>query len=101
MYGGDGSAKGGGVMGEHSPGPWRANWGQILDLNGLVVADLGQRVTEMEHGKDRVLAVDARLIAAAPELLQIARDLQVADETWIHEVERRAKALVRRIEGEE
>lgn len=80
-------------MSEHSPGPWQVIGNpptEILSMadteEGSVIAD-----TQLMHGEPtpRQLA-DARLIAAAPEMLALLSDLQddlvryskMASEAW-------------------
>lgn len=53
-------------MSGHTPGPWRTNkldWRAVEDSQGLIVADV--RTPPSEGGRE-----DARLIAAAPDLLE-------------------------------
>lgn len=50
-------------MGKHTPGPWS------VDFYGDVVAN-GEDVARVATGDDRA-AADARLIAAAPDLLAV------------------------------
>lgn len=48
----------------HTPPPWRDDCGEIVDRNGLGVADVWWRPNEAEG------EANARLIVAAPELLE-------------------------------
>ncbi len=75
-----------------SPGPFRViERVYIDDANGDEVANV---VSE-----DEFVDGNAKLFVEAPILLQIVRDILVADETWIHDVERRAKAALARIDS--
>lgn len=101
-------------MSARSPGPWR-RWRKgaslIVDANDDSVADVG----DFRH---QVFEANARLIAAAPELLELLReafsvmDMQLKRETgdfhvpaetaralW-DDVMRRGNALLARIDGE-
>ncbi len=60
----------------HTPGPWTASqylddgrWGVVTQGNGIVVSLRSRSPSEATLSE-----ADARLIAAAPELLQAARD---------------------------
>ena len=50
-------------MSKHSPGPWRAEGDDIVDVNGVVVCRPDD-------------ASDDSLIAAAPEMLELLRKLE-------------------------
>lgn len=87
-------------MSKHSPGPWRcepdkyskgALW--VLDANGVAVitAQLCEQPLDMDPA-------DARLIAAAPELLEMLRTILEAGR--LSPSLEAACALIRRIEGE-
>jgi hypothetical protein len=52
---------------KHTPGPWTVSGGTIRNLHGHLVADF--------HSTD----ADARLIAAAPELLAALRSIADSD----------------------
>ena len=65
---------------QHTPGPWAADirlaQAIIVDTHGHAVADIARHefsVTEQSYSDQRIEA-NANLIAAAPELLQIAKD---------------------------
>ena len=80
-------------MNSRSPGPWRVDATcqlVIEDANGFPVADV--------NGEPD----DARLIAAAPELLEMLKKcaslLGVAN--WERQERDRAEDLIRRIEGD-
>lgn len=86
-------------MTEHSPGPWRLNpemhgpdgWEQVVDANGDYVADVPNDAA-------------ARLIAAAPELLEALNEAAVKltyDPVTRDRLGTRIHDLIRRIEGEE
>jgi hypothetical protein len=83
---------------KHTPGPWRVNVAAIVAPN----APLGRRtIATSVHG------ANARLIAAAPELLEALRDLFRAVESWDDpeafdaEEFRRARALLARLDEKE
>jgi hypothetical protein len=93
-------------MSEHSPGPWHwedggsheeGDAGRLCDAKGSVVLDgFGEGVTQsVDVGPE-----DARLIAAAPELLkQLKLCLKAFEDNWCidwGEVD----GLIRHIEGE-
>ena len=100
-------------MSKYSPGPWRwdhhdfdGEAGDVLiDANSAIVADgMAETGTGTIRGWVNVSDADARLIAAAPELLEMLRDWS---QNWCcrsrqHRCERcqAADALIRRIEGE-
>ena len=83
----------------HTPGPWRAVGSEVVWLHcpgdQCVVAD----VLYEEY------AADARLIAAAPELLAVLRELVHYDEgsseqgSYGYEVLLRCKAAIAKAEG--
>ena len=65
---------------QHTPGPWEAEiriaQATVVDSHGNAVADIARHefsVTEQSYSDQRI-ASNARLISAAPELLQIAKD---------------------------
>jgi len=96
-------------MSKHTPGPWTAEPEEAIRVrapDGGAVAILGWlRGRDGLSGRrpaDEVLA-NARLIAAAPELLEIVQ--MILGEggnpmSSLAGVEKRARALLRRIEGE-
>jgi hypothetical protein len=101
-------------MTAHSPGPWRVvfvlgrgtDWEstEILDANGAVVIEGGADYEGQgwAHGETDMTEADARLIAAAPELLAALKEglyeMNHPDEEC--PVCETARALIRRIEGE-
>lgn len=54
---------------KHTPGPWRLEPSWLETDNPYVVADNGKIFPYVEFVADVALEADARLIAAAPELL--------------------------------
>lgn len=79
----------------HTPGPWSVggepydDWGMVRGLDGGPVADAGMcfRYTDEEatqacrdHSTPPVVLANARLIAAAPELLEYARLEEAVEE---------------------
>jgi hypothetical protein len=86
----------------HSPGPWR-----IVDNNNWLIYDRdGKAVFQLEDDGSPIFhSYNARLIAAAPELLEIVRhfadvipSLETSTVAERHDL-KRARALIRRIEG--
>lgn len=83
---------------KHSPGPWRWNEavGIIEDAAGRQVCDASEYMSN---------AGNARLIAAAPELLSLVRRLlehvgtESSDQDDCYDAERDAAALLARIDG--
>lgn len=51
-----------------TPGPWEAHGGVVYDVNGLAIADLLSELTVFKSAG--IVDANARLIAAAPELLE-------------------------------
>jgi hypothetical protein len=99
---------------KHSPGPWRTcdefadgcNCGAIFSAAEprYVVARVAANDEDvMPPPPDDVIRADARLIAAAPELLSALQTLITADASEdaaiLGEYLLRAKALIARIEG--
>jgi len=98
---------------EHMPGPWR--WTpcddpdageRLVDARGGEVASGGAVGDDsgggwIEGGIDVSTPFDARLIAAAPELLKTLRAYtDHPDVLGVPELDEIARALIRRIEGE-
>jgi hypothetical protein len=97
-------------MTAHSPGPWRVVVGrlideyvEVLDANGRAVVEGGAEGDQgWIRGHVEITEADARLIAAAPELLAALKEglyemNHPDDECPVCET---ARALIRRIEGE-
>lgn len=102
-------------MSKHTPGPWietkhTAGWGRCIvstDSYGIIVAKIGFRDRPREE-RD----ANARLIAAAPELVEALRDLCMMGILDPHSSDdggedgeaaiarRRARALLARIDGD-
>lgn len=71
---------GGVVMSKHTPGPWRivrARGASKAAINGAQIrTEAGLHITSITHVADKPIsqkAADARLIAAAPEMLEALR----------------------------
>lgn len=65
---------------KHTPGPWKAEDGQVFDANGFFIcgpADV-RRKHDMPKNEWKKVEQTARLIAAAPELLEAAKKLVTA-----------------------
>ena len=86
-------------MGNHTPGPW------IARMNCDVMA--GERlVADCMTGWLRDDRANARLIAAAPEMLEVLIDLQESAEYWSEHgapfgIVDRLNALISRAKGED
>lgn len=67
-------------MNKHTPGPWKTHLTDdtlVVDGNGLVIAHMGG----LYLGDDSPMEANARLIAAAPDLLA-ALEVIAADSRW-------------------
>ena len=65
-------------MTTHTPGPWRhagERYGRLVDSCGVVIVDLP---SSNHPAVDAQIAANARLIAAAPDLLSAAKDFTEA-----------------------
>ena len=78
-------------MTNHTPGPWHIQPGESSRVY-LVNNDQGHAIGEIVHTDTRKPA-DARLIAAAPELLAALRDLLAATPQTYDNRHERAAAL--------
>lgn len=91
-------------MSKHSPGPWIWNNSEpyraavLVAGDGTEVCDFGGGIKYEESAGTEPNEADARLIAAAPEMLELLREIE-ADFT---NSDRRAeaRALIKRIDGE-
>jgi hypothetical protein len=97
-------------MSAHSPGPWQWEPGDptIESPSGGLICTIAQHanIRTAMHTGEGFNSADARLIAAAPELLTLLREYVVGDfEGEFHGQEMgtgirpRARALIARVEG--
>ena len=80
-------------MSKHTPGPWKIEWGE--DSSGPFVAEIcsenGDHIVDTESGNYPPYEADARLIAAAPDLLAVCkRQLAMGEPFSMHEAMRAA-----------
>lgn len=71
-------------MSEHAPGPWTVDKAQVLlgTQDGDEVSDsMGNRVCEVSHLSTKL--ANARLIAAAPELLEALKGILDSYEAYL------------------
>lgn len=97
--------------GQHTPGPWGVNGDAIFDSCGQRIGTafepFWRRGNEAPQRPLDVRNANARLIAAAPELLQCLRDLtgglwieRAAEENWqISRMLNDARAAIAKAEG--
>jgi hypothetical protein len=75
------------MTGQHTKGPWRIETRHgPLDVFGAdrqFVCEVG---FQLDNGDDEREAADARLIAAAPDMLDALKSLVAANEAWNREV---------------
>lgn len=87
-------------MSAHTPGPWRFYDDSNGVTNRIEIVAVGKTVARIYHSVQTEDLPNARLIAAAPELLEALKALSEADETdyivWI-----RARAAIDKAEGEQ
>lgn len=89
-------------MAKHTPGPWHQDrWGEIAGPDGRPVAfaAASRMTTDDVAGSNGVASANARLIAAAPDLLRILRVMAKhhSSSPWIGE----ARAAIAKATGEE
>lgn len=73
-------------MSKHTPGPWRNDWwcamtrGQAINHTkiSIVAGPLGQVLAQLEGAPSDLRTANARLMAAAPELLEACREAHAA-----------------------
>ena len=88
---------------KHTPGPWFANGDRVLfnvDEPGLDDVECVVVQVDAEHPYQDTEA-DARLIAAAPQLLAFVVALAQEQEGTGNSLELRCNALLARIEGDQ
>ena len=106
----------------YTPGPWRVNESKISGKDNI--SDLTEIVGPQRNGSQRLIAkmygcalpegqANARLIAAAPELLEVCEALlalnntlvvELSESDWLkykREAERKAKAALAKARGDE
>lgn len=64
-------------MSKHTPGPWTAYGTTVRAKSRFICGIKHYEIPADEEPPDRSEEADARLIAAAPELLEACRDLQI------------------------
>lgn len=80
----------------HTPGPWRADRQYVIDADALTVARVAS------HGARAQYEANARLIAAAPamlEALKLAYRALGQNEEWQEEPREQIRAVIERIES--
>ena len=90
-------------MSNHTPGPWKVSRRfdvyqdtQTPGVGGTFVATT-KGVSELPESVNRVCEADAKLIAAAPELLKALQDILIFDSALSQE---NARAAIRKATGE-
>ncbi len=76
-------------MSKHTPGPWVADWTRAGKTAWKVVGADGRGVSTVLVSQDRPAAekeANARLIAAAPDLLEAAKDVTAMLELFADEL---------------
>ena len=88
-------------MSKHTRGPWeaaeRGDYGD-LDGNSRVILGNWRRIAIVQHKGDEEDEANARLIAAAPDMLEALEEIQhLASPTW---VSKRAREVIALATGE-
>lgn len=65
-------------MSKHTPGPWTVGPDSRDKLSLCIVSKTGYNITDVTNSQQG--RADARLIAAAPNLLQVLKDIVVHEE---------------------
>ena len=102
------------TMSKHTPGPWIVAEDQVGDDDGNTIADVTLfnewNTTEGIVTKEMPWEANARLIAAAPELLEFVEDVAEGLDTGgnpghledaVENLEERAQCIIARIKGDE
>lgn len=77
-------------MSQHTPGPWRyytkpqPNGCPIIGTRGLMVAMLAHSINHQDQIEEAL--ANARLIAAAPELLDIATEIMSIGDSLVRDI---------------
>jgi hypothetical protein len=90
---------------KHTPGPWRAfnhswEYTSILAPNfdhAVARLDISHTTEEAQESDEALMAANAHLIAAAPELLEALRSMLEDDDH--DEAKRKARAALAKVEG--
>jgi hypothetical protein len=90
-------------MSNHTPGPWKVSRRfdvyqdtQTLGVGGTFIASTKGN-WELPESVNRVCEADAKLIAAAPDLLKALQDILIFDSALSQE---NARAAIRKAKGE-
>jgi len=90
-------------MSHHTPGPWKVSRRfdvyqdtQTLGVGGTFIAST-KGISELPESVNEVCEADAKLIAAAPELLKALQDILIFDSVLSQE---NARAAIRKATGE-
>jgi hypothetical protein len=90
-------------MSNHTPGPWKVSRRfdvyqdtQVPGVGGTFIATT-KGVSELPESVNQVCEADAKLIAAAPELLKALQDILIFDSALSQE---NARAAIRKAIGE-
>jgi hypothetical protein len=90
-------------MSNHTPGPWKVSRRfdvyqdtQTLGVGGTFVAST-KGISELPESVNEVCEADAKLIAAAPDLLKALQDILIFDSALSQE---NARAAIRKAIGE-
>jgi hypothetical protein len=78
---------------QHTPGPWYNNHQTVFAPNGEVITE-----ASASPGEDQMFA-NAHLIAAAPELLEVLRDIMDEAEFGDPSLEAKARAAIAKATG--
>ena len=92
-------------MTKHTPGPWKAYCRDMSHENGAEWSEENSLQWEVEgprvpHGRGEYFQADARLIAAAPDLLESLQELVVGlPQQWVSV--KKARAAIAKATGEQ
>lgn len=86
---------------KHTPGPWETSGMIVRDPEGREIADVHSQIIWQDHGEE---CANARLIAAAPELLEALTEAIMWDSYDEHDVPavwlNKATAAIAKVKGE-
>ena len=84
-------------MNSHTPGPWTVHWGMAQGGEGHFIMDsrdlqqFSHIATVTFHDDENDTKANARLIAAAPELLEACQMLVALEDSGAHDADTRWK----------